>query len=385
MRRSKIWKEFVLEKRPGATSKWFDGRGYIVIDGAGNEIGDPNPGPMGSWNAAFRALGGTEDDMVARAAITESAPVATVEESVEEIEIPVLETPCMTGPVIVPAEGDVAGAFIPSIDPTFIVSETMDSLFAYLDATSATNPQNVMLVGPHGCGKTETAIQYAARVGKPLLIMDCAHTREGYLWWGRMHVNSGTTFFKPSDFFKAVEAGGHVILLDELNRVDSSVLSPLMPLLDGRRMTHVPDTDRILKVGPGTVFFASMNEGTQYTGTSALDAAIQDRFSYRIEVSYLEQAKELKVIMQRTGLDKNAALKLVELAQAVRKKAVGYGATLTQTISTRQLLATAQLFRHMGVAALDYSIASHFNADGGTDSERSQVLQMIQGKFGVGV
>ena len=329
------------------------------------------------------------------AGVTLSAPVATphvatttapaeaeAEEEVEEEDFPLVTTPCSSGPVIIPASGDVAGAFIPAPDPTFYCSPSMKQLFEYLSETSAVDPQNVMLVGPHGCGKTETAIQYAARTGKPMLIMDCAHTREGYLWWGRMHVNSGTTFFKASDFFKAVEAGGHVILLDELNRVDSSVLSPLMPLLDARRMTHVPDTDRILRVGPGTVFFASMNEGAQYTGTAALDAAIQDRFSYRIEVDYLDKTQEVKVLVARTGLSKTEATKLVELAGAVRKKAVGFGATLTQTISTRQLIATAKLYQKMGVTALDYSIASHFPADGGSDSERSQVLQMIQGKFG---
>jgi nitric oxide reductase NorQ protein len=367
VRRSRVWREFVMAQSPGAVGvKAGDCFNIIGADGA--VIGSGRS-PMGAWHDAFNRIGGTEETVRGF-----RVPEATT--PAEEI---VERTPA--APVTAALASTVSAAYTPVQDPTFYIDPKLEGLFGHIQA-SAPEPQNIMLIGPHGCGKTETALQYAARTGKPLLVMDCAHTREGYLWWGRMHVNNGTTYFKPSDFFKAVEAGNHVILLDELNRVDSSILSPLMPLLDGRRATHVPDTDHILKVGPGTVFFATMNEGSQYTGTSALDAAIQDRFSYRVEVDYLDKDQEVKVVASRTGVTKADATKLVALANAVRKKAVGYGATLSTTISTRQLIATAKLFKTMGVNALDYSIASHFSADGGADSERRQVLTMIQGKFG---
>ncbi|MBM3303366.1 MAG: AAA family ATPase, partial [Deltaproteobacteria bacterium] len=315
-RSSRVWREFVLSQVSDAVAV-HNGELFQVVSGC-RVLGESG-GAMGAWKKAFLTLGG--DDSVTHSFKREE-PV-TIE--VTTADAPVAATVSVTPTTV--TLGKVSASFVPETDPTFYLEPRLKGLFEFIH-TSSPAPQNVMLVGPHGCGKTETALQYAARTGKPLLVMDCAHTREGYLWWGRMHVNNGTTYFKPSDFFKAVEEGNHVILLDELNRVDSSILSPLMPLLDGRRMTHVPDTDHILKVGPGTVFFATMNEGSQYTGTSALDAAIQDRFSYRIEVSYLEKAQEVQVITARTGLDKTNASKLVELAQTVRKKAVGYGATL---------------------------------------------------------
>lgn len=375
-RMSRVWKEFVLDRHPDAQATRV-GDVFQVISG-GYVLGQSG-GAMGAWKQAFLTLGGGDADLrqfekerVVTASVP-TTPVASAQAVASTVSVSVAPAASIQARVTV--------AEVPATDPTFFVDPKLGGLFDFIQA-SAPEAKNIMLVGPHGCGKTETAVQFAARTGKPLLIMDCAHTREGYLWWGRMHVSNGTTFFKPSEFFNAVEAGNHVILLDELNRVDSTILSPLMPLLDDRRKTHVPDTDHVLKVGPGTVFFATMNEGSQYTGTSALDAAIQDRFSYRIEVTYLEKSEEVRVLVDRTGIDRVAATKLVELAQTVRKKAIGYGATLSNTISTRQLIATAGLFKKMGVNALDYSIASHFSNDGGTDSERSQVLQMIQGKFG---
>jgi nitric oxide reductase NorQ protein len=275
-------------------------------------------------------------------------------------------------------------AFLPKVDSTFSIKKTTRNFFDAVDKKATEKGAiNLMFSGPHGCGKTEGAIQFAARTNRPILIMDCAHTREAYLWFGRMHVKEGTTYFKESDFFKAVQAGGHVILLDELNRVDSSVLSTLMPLLDARRFTHVPDTEEILRMGDDTVVFATMNEGNEYTGTAALDAAIRDRFSLKMEVDYLPSADEIAVLEARTGIDKKDAAKLVAVANIVRAKNKGFGATLTQTISTRQLIACADLYKTIGNAAFEFAIANHFSAEGNTNSERKQVLEMIQGKFGI--
>lgn len=289
--------------------------------------------------------------------------------------------PTKSKPKVEPA---TPAAFLPDVDPTFNIKKSARDFFNAVDEKAQSDGAcNVAMSGPHGCGKTEGGIQFAARTNRPILIMDCAHTREAPLWFGRMHVKEGTTYFKESDFFKAVRAGGHVILLDEMNRVDSTVLSTLMPLLDARRFTHVPDTEETLKMGPNTVVIATMNEGNEYTGTSALDAAIRDRFSLKMEVDYLPKADEIEVLCARTSIDKKNAAKLVDVANIVRSKNRGFGATLTQTISTRQLIACAEMYTKIGNAAFEFAIANHFSAEGNTGSERKQVLEMIQGKFGL--
>lgn len=232
------------------------------------------------------------------------------------------------------------------------------------------------------CGKTELAIEYAAQHKLPVLVMDCANVREARDWFGYRTIAAGTVKWKCSLFDKAVAQGHTVVVLDELPRVSPTVLNTLFPLLDRRRFTYIEEKGSILRVGPGTIFFATMNEGYAYTGNTSIDAALTDRFSRRIEVDYLKPSDESKVLQSRTGIPKDDADKLVDLALTIRKKAVGVGATLTKTVSTRQLIAAASDFVALGAEGLAYNLTNHYAAEGGETGERAQLLQMVQGKFG---
>jgi hypothetical protein len=274
------------------------------------------------------------------------------------------------------------GVFYPKPDTTYIINKSIEGLFSILEASSKKCPQNVNLIGPHGCGKTELAIQFAARHKRPLLIMDCANLREARDWFGYKSAREGTVFWHESQFVRAVQAGGHVILLDELNRANPNLLNTLMPILDARRFTYLEEKGDKIIVGPETVFFASMNEGAGYTGTSALDRAIRDRFPRAVELTYLAADDEIKLLVNRTGVNKDIATRLVQLANKIRQDATGLSATLTESLSTRQLLAAAHDFALGGVDTLTFTITNHFSPDGDEDSERVKVQSIIQGKFG---
>ena len=155
-----------------------------------------------------------------------------------------------------------------------------------------------------------------------------------------------------------------------------------MPLLDERRFTYLEERGDNIVVGPGTVFFATMNEGAGYTGTSALDRAIRDRFPRAVELTYLGEKDEVNLLVHRTGIEKDAATRLVQLANKIRKDATGLTATLTESISTRQLIAAARDYIVGGVETLEFTITNHFSPDGDEDSERVKVQNIIQGKFG---
>ena len=280
------------------------------------------------------------------------------------------------------AEKSVSGVFAPKPDDTYIISENTKKLFKILQISRKNSPQNINLIGPHGCGKTELAIQFAAQVGVPMLIMDCANLREARDWFGFKTAREGTVYWHESQFVRAVEAGNHVILLDELNRANPHILNTLMPLLDARRFTFLEEKGDKICVGPGTVFFATMNEGAGYTGTASLDRAFRDRFPRVVELNYLDKSDEIKLLTNRTGISKDIAKLLVEMANKIRQDATGLSATLTESVSTRQLLAAAADFKVGGVETLQFTISNHFSPDGDDESERVKVQNIIQGKFG---
>jgi nitric oxide reductase NorQ protein len=280
------------------------------------------------------------------------------------------------------AANEEHGVFYPRPDKTYIINKQVEGLFKILEASSKKCPQNVNLIGPHGCGKTELAIQFAARLNRPLLIMDCANLREARDWFGYKTAKEGTVYWHESQFVRAIQAGNHVILLDELNRANPNLLNTLMPILDARRFTYLEERGDKIVVGPETVFFASMNEGAGYTGTSSLDRAIRDRFPRAVELTYLGEKDEVKLVMNRTGIDKDIATRLVQMANKIRQDATGLSATLTESMSTRQLLAAAHDFALGGVDTLQFTITNHFSPDGDEDSERVKVQSLIQGKFG---
>lgn len=288
---------------------------------------------------------------------------------------------------VVSAEGEKEkdeehGVFYPRSDATYIINPQIERLFGILETSSKKCPQNVNLIGPHGCGKTELAIQFAARHDRPLLIMDCANLREARDWFGYKSAREGTVFWHESQFVRALQSGNHVILLDELNRANPNLLNTLMPILDARRFTYLEEKGDKIIVGPGTVFFASMNEGAGYTGTSALDRAIRDRFPRAVELTYLAESDEVKLLVNRTGVTKDISSRLVQMANKIRQDSTGLSATLTESMSTRQLIAAAHDFVLGGVDTLQFTITNHFSPEGDDDSERVKVQSIIQGKFG---
>lgn len=111
---------------------------------------------------------------------------------------------------------------------------------------------------------------------------------------------------------------------------------------------------------------------------------MRDRLGQRIvEVTYLPKDKEVDVIVARTGIAEKAAKALVDIANQIRKKSTGLGSSFSEGFSTRQLIACAEDFVVDGVESLTFTMTNLFSAEGGTNSERAAVLQLIQGKFGV--
>jgi nitric oxide reductase NorQ protein len=275
------------------------------------------------------------------------------------------------------------GIFNPVLNDTYFIDEDIQNLFNRIEKNRINKTQKILLQGPHGAGKTEMAMHYAAVHNLPMLIMDCANLREARDWFGYKKIENGNVVWHESQFDRAIQNGNMVVLLDEINRVHPNVMNTLLPLLDNREFTYLEEKNDIIKLGRGIVFFATMNEGAGYSGTSATDNALRDRFGRVVEVKYLVPEKETELLVKRTGIETKDANGLVDIANQIRKKSMGISSSFSSGFSTRQLIAAAEDFVDGGVDSLTFTISNLFSAEGGTTSERASVLQLIQGKFGL--
>lgn len=295
-----------------------------------------------------------------------------------------VETPPALDFQIAEADG---GIIRPTLDTKFWIDPDTLPLLGVIDHLSTMTPQNVLLTGLQGSGKTTMAVWFAAKYKRRLFMVNCATIRETKDWFGYRDAKDGSLFWHKSDFVRAIEEGNCVILLDEFNRLHTTLHNSLYPLLDSRRSSFLEELGEIVKVGPGTVFFATCNIGFSHMGTHTLDSAIEDRFGLRIEIEFPPANEESQILQSKTGIEVVMANKLAQFGRDIRRKALGNGATLTRVVSTRQLLQTAIIMQQFAkrsidqTKAFDYTILPSFSKDGGKDSEQAQVLQVIQGIF----
>lgn len=153
----------------------------------------------------------------------------------------------------------------------------------------------------------------------------------------------------------------------------------LFPCLDKRRYLPVDvaseEAERMIPVNENTVFFATANLGSEYSGTHAIDRALLDRF-FPIELSYPLEKDEINVLKLRTGVDQKAAIAIVKVSNEIRKQYKEQ--ELSSAVSVRHTLQAASLVSDgfdIGTA-LVATIMPLFE-DGIGVSERSKVRSII--------
>lgn len=277
---------------------------------------------------------------------------------------------------------------IPAKDDQFIITPEFDLLVAisgkmlYEGKTA-----NTLLLGPAGCGKTATAEQLAAQLGLPYLHLNCSSIREASMLFGTREVKEGKTFTRPSLFTQTIEKGGAVIMLDEINRCAPTALNGLLTSMDGSS-PYSEDLERHVRVGENIIFLGACNIGAAYTGTYRLDKALDDRFARRIEVTYLPAEKEIELLVVKTGIGPEAAKRLVQIADQVRKEYNKGSRKFSQDISTRVLLGAAADFAALesvkkgaGPKSIQMTIVNRFDNSGDSNSERTSLSMLVDGKF----
>lgn len=204
--------------------------------------------------------------------------------------------------------------------------------------------KNTLLLGPTGTGKTDIIIRIAKLLDIELNIYDMGAMIDPLTdLLGTHRIKDGNSVFDYAKFVSDVQKPG-IILLDELSRAPLMTNNILFPCLDHRRTLNIEiagSTDiRTVKVHPDCVFIATANIGQEYSGTNDIDAALMNRFN-ALQVDYLPQEIEAKILNVRTGVDVEIANKILNVANAIRNAYLTQ--TISKPISTRETLECAEL------------------------------------------
>ena len=254
---------------------------------------------------------------------------------------------------------------------------------------SAVRSKNIMMTGAAGSGKTMAAKKVVEALDRPDFYFNLGATQDPRSTLiGNTHFKKDEgTSFSQSAFVKAIQTKDAVILLDELSRAHPEAWNILMTVLDyGQRYLRLDEQENAptIPVAEGVTFIATANIGNEYTATRSMDRALVDRFTI-IEMDTLNKDQESELLKDlHPGITKEQANTIAEIASLTRKELSNESPKLTNAISTRLSVEIAGLLEDGFTLpeAAETCIYPFFDNDGGVDSERTYMKQLVQKYIG---
>jgi len=243
--------------------------------------------------------------------------------------------------------------------------------------------KNLMFVGPAGTGKTQIVFKAAEALGRQIFYFNLGSTQDvRSALIGNTYFKNGT-YFEESAFVKAIKTPRSVVLLDEISRANPEAWNILMPVLDVNirklRLDEKEDSP-VIDVASGVSFISTANIGFEYTSARMLDRALADRFSV-VEMDTLDKDQEMKLLSMKVPyLDPKVNEALCDISFRIRMECERENSKLSSILSTRTLIEAAEMsiddFSIDEIAELIFY--PQYSDEGGTDSERIYVRQLVQ-------
>src|SRR3972149_5945323 len=204
------------------------------------------------------------------------------------------------------------------------------------------------LVGPSGTGKTHIVYLVAEFAGLPMWEINCGLATSVFDLFGR-YVGLGKENWIDGLITGWCRKGG-ILYLDEANMMKQDIATRLNPILDQRgHMVLTEKDNEIIPRHKDAYLIISMNPvAAEFAGTKPINAAMRRRMSVWLNFDYMSvgdkiDEKEISLIMEKSGLNKQIAEKVVKVGADLRKQyksgELPYGPSLGDLINWTKLIA----------------------------------------------
>ncbi|MCL7743525.1 CbbQ/NirQ/NorQ/GpvN family protein [Guyparkeria hydrothermalis] len=210
-----------------------------------------------------------------------------------------------------------------------------DEVDLYEAAYKARMP--MMLKGPTGSGKTRFIEYMAWKLQRPLISVACNEDMTASDLVGRYLLDKDGTRWQDGPLTTAARMGA-ICYLDEVVEARQDTTVVIHPLTDHRRVLPLEKKGELVEAHPDFQIVISYNPGYQNL-MKDLKQSTKQRFG-ALDFDYPDPDTETEILVHETGVDRDTAGKLVEIAQRARNLK-GHG--LDEGVSTRLLVYAGNL------------------------------------------